>query len=89
MMLTLMLATKGMAGVPRSALLVLGATIPSFNIRVAGILLRMGIDHSPNMGRSAINVLGNGIATAMLSKNEGLLTDEEAQPDWEAEKAEA
>ncbi|MGN9995569.1 dicarboxylate/amino acid:cation symporter, partial [Klebsiella pneumoniae] len=52
-------------------------------------LLLMGIDHFLDMGRSAINVLGNGIATAMLSKNEGLLTDEEAQPDWEVEKAEA
>lgn len=89
MMLTLMLASKGIAGVPRSALVVLAATIPSFNIPVAGILLLMGIDHFLDMGRSAINVLGNGIATAMLSKNEGLLTDEEAQPDWEAEKAEA
>ncbi|MGP6821216.1 cation:dicarboxylate symporter family transporter, partial [Klebsiella pneumoniae] len=59
------------------------------NIPVAGILLLMGIDHFLDMGRSAINVLGNGIATAMLSKNEGLLTDEEAQPDWEVEKAEA
>ena len=74
---------------PRSALVVLAATIPSFNIPVAGILLLMGIDHFLDMGRSAINVLGNGIATAMLSKNEGLLTDEEAQPDWEVEKAEA
>ncbi len=75
MMLTLMLASKGIAGVPRSALVVLAATIPSFNIPVAGILLLMGIDHFLDMGRSAINVLGNGIATAMLSKNEGLLTD--------------
>lgn len=71
MMLTLMLASKGIAGVPRSALVVLAATIPSFNIPVAGILLLMGIDHFLDMGRSAINVLGNGIATAMLSKNEG------------------
>ena len=68
MMLTLMLASKGIAGVPRSALVVLAATIPSFNIPVAGILLLMGIDHFLDMGRSAINVLGNGIATAMLSK---------------------
>jgi Na+/H+-dicarboxylate symporter len=73
LMLTLMLASKGIAGVPRSALVVLAATIPSFNIPVAGILLLMGIDHFLDMGRSAINVLGNGIATAMLSKNEGEL----------------
>ncbi len=83
MMLTLMLASKGIiTGVPRSALVVLAATIPSFNIPVAGILLLMGIDHFLDMGRSAINVLGNGIATAMLSKNEGQLEEEapEAEP---------
>nr|WP_301295314.1 dicarboxylate/amino acid:cation symporter [Citrobacter amalonaticus] len=80
LMLTLMLASKGIAGVPRSALVVLAATIPSFNIPVAGILLLMGIDHFLDMGRSAINVLGNGIATAMLAQNEGLLeeSDEKA-----------
>ena len=75
LMLTLMLASKGIAGVPRSALVVLAATIPSFNIPVAGILLLMGIDHLLDMGRSAINVLGNGVATAMLSKNEGLMDE--------------
>ena len=76
LMLTLMLASKGIAGVPRSALVVLAATIPSFNIPVAGILLLMGIDHFLDMGRSAINVLGNGIATAMLAQNEGLLEED-------------
>ena len=57
--------------------MVLAATIPSFNIPVAGILLLMGIDHFLDMGRSAINVLGNGIATAMLAQNEGLLEESE------------
>lgn len=79
LMLTLMLASKGIAGVPRSALVVLAATIPSFNIPVAGILLLMGIDHFLDMGRSAINVLGNGIATAMLAQNEGLLEESDAE----------
>ncbi|MCZ4676323.1 dicarboxylate/amino acid:cation symporter [Citrobacter sedlakii] len=79
LMLTLMLASKGIAGVPRSALVVLAATIPSFNIPVAGILLLMGIDHFLDMGRSAINVLGNGIATAMLAQDEGLLTENEKE----------
>lgn len=78
LMLTLMLASKGIAGVPRSALVVLAATIPSFNIPVAGILLLMGIDHFLDMGRSAINVLGNGIATAMLAQDEGLLEENES-----------
>lgn len=79
LMLTLMLASKGIAGVPRSALVVLAATIPSFNIPVAGILLLMGIDHFLDMGRSAINVLGNGVAAAMLSQNEGMLSEGDAE----------
>lgn len=79
LMLTLMLASKGIAGVPRSALVVLAATIPSFNIPVARILLLMGIDHFLDMGRSAINVLGNGVAAAMLSQNEGMLSEGEAE----------
>ena len=78
LMLTLMLASKGIAGVPRSSLVVLAATIPSFNIPVAGILLLMGIDHFLDMGRSAINVLGNGIATAMLPQNAGARQEESA-----------
>ena len=89
MMLTLMLASKGIAGVPRSALVVLAATIPSFNIPVAGILLLMGIDHFLDMGRSAINVLGNGIATAMLSKNEGQLQEEVPEAEAAPQQAEA
>ncbi|HFQ8224608.1 TPA: dicarboxylate/amino acid:cation symporter [Citrobacter freundii] len=87
LMLTLMLASKGIAGVPRSALVVLAATIPSFNIPVAGILLLMGIDHFLDMGRSAINVLGNGIATAMLAQNEGFL--EERDEEEVSQKVEA
>lgn len=77
LMLTLMLASKGIAGVPRSALVVLAATLPSFNIPASGILLLMGIDHILDMGRSAINVLGNGITTAVISHNvEGLKNPE-------------
>ena len=75
--------------VPLSAMVVLAANIPSFNITVAGILLLMGIDHFLDMGRSAINVLGNGIATAMLSKNEGLLQEEVAEEEAAAQQVEA
>ena len=80
LMLTLMMASKGIAGVPRSALVVLAATVPSFNIPVAGILLLMGIDHVLDMGRSGINVLGNGIATAMLSRPE---MEREVAVEWQ------
>ena len=70
LMLTLMLASKGIAGVPRSSLVVLAATIPSFNIP-AGILLLMGIDHFLDMGRSAINVLGNGLQPRCCRRMKG------------------
>ena len=71
LMLTLMLASKGIAGVPRSALVVLAATIPSFNIPVAGILLLMGIDHFLDMGRSATNVMSNAMGAAIVGRWEG------------------
>ncbi len=75
---------------PRSALVVLAATIPSFNIPVAGILLLMGIDHFPRTwGAPPSTCWVTASPPPCCPKNEGLLTDEEAQPDWEAEKAEA
>ena len=49
----------------------------------------MGIDHFLDMGRSAINVLGNGIATAMLSKNEGLSQNEVPEAEVAPQQAQA
>ena len=76
MMLVLMLTSKGMAGVPRASLVVIAATLAQFNIPEAGLLLLLGIDHFLDMARSATNVIGNGIATAVVAKWEGEL----AQP---------
>jgi Na+/H+-dicarboxylate symporter len=84
MLLILMLTSKGVAGVPRASLVVLAVTIPAFNIPEAGIALLLGIDPILDMGRSATNVLGNGIATAVVSKWEGELTDGELLIDNEA-----
>ena len=75
MMLVLMLTSKGMAGVPRASLVVIAATLVQFNIPEAGLLLLLGIDHFLDMARSATNVIGNGIATAVVAKWEGELTD--------------
>ena len=75
MMLVLMLTSKGMAGVPRASLVVIAATLSQFHIPEAGLLLLLGIDHFLDMGRSATNVIGNGIATAVVAKWEGDLTD--------------
>lgn len=73
MLAVLMLTSKGIAGVPRASLVVIAATLPQFNIPEAGMLLLLGIDHFLDMGRSATNVVGNSIATAVVSKWEGEL----------------
>lgn len=73
MLLILMLTSKGVAGVPRAALVVIAAIIPMFNIPEAGLALLIGIDPLLDMGRSATNVLGNAMATAVVSKWEGEL----------------
>ncbi|MCF5392861.1 cation:dicarboxylase symporter family transporter, partial [Pseudomonas syringae] len=80
MLLTLMLTSKGLAGVPRASLVVIAATLVQFDIPEAGLLLILGIDTFLDMGRSATNAVGNSIATAVVAKWEGELLDEpEAQ----------
>ncbi len=71
MLLVLMLTSKGMAGVPRASLVVIAATLASFNLPEAGLLLLLGIDQFLDMGRSATNVVGNSLATAVVAKWEG------------------
>lgn len=73
MLLVLMLSSKGIAGVPRASLVVIAGTLASFNIPEAGIALLLGIDPLLDMGRSATNVLGNSVATAVVSKWEKAL----------------
>lgn len=71
MLLTLMLTSKGIAGVPRASLVVVAATLGMFGVPVEGIALILPIDHFCDMGRSATNVVGNAIATSVVSKWEG------------------
>jgi Na+/H+-dicarboxylate symporter len=68
MLLVLMLTSKGVAGVPRASLVVIAGTLATFKIPEAGIALILGIDPLLDMGRSATNVIGNSIATAVVSK---------------------
>lgn len=75
MLLILMLTSKGIAGVPRASLVVIAGTIATFNIPEAGLALLIGIDPLLDMGRSATNVIGNSIATAVVSKWEGELSE--------------
>jgi Na+/H+-dicarboxylate symporter len=87
MLLILMVTSKGMAGVPRASLVVIAATLATFNIPEAGLLLIMGIDQFLDMGRSATNVVGNSIATAVVAKWEGELRPEvEAQAEIDADE---
>jgi len=78
MLLMLMVTSKGIAGVPRASLVVIAATLAHFNIPEAGVLLILGVDHFLDMARSATNVLGNGIATAVVAKWEGVLKGPDA-----------
>ncbi len=73
MLLILMLTSKGVAGVPRASLVVIAGTLAQFNIPEAGLALLLGIDPILDMGRSATNVVGNSIATSVVSKWEGAL----------------
>jgi Na+/H+-dicarboxylate symporter len=78
MLATLMITSKGVAGVPRASLVVIAATLAQFNIPEAGLLMIMGIDTFLDMGRSATNVIGNTLATAVVAKWEGELGPEHA-----------
>jgi proton glutamate symport protein len=76
MMLTLMLTSKGVAGVPRAALVVLTATLGQFNLPIEGAAILLGIDQVMDMGRTAVNVMGNCISTAVVARWEGVFDDE-------------
>jgi Na+/H+-dicarboxylate symporter len=73
MLLTLMVSSKGIAGVPRASLVVIAATCTQFGLPVEGIALVLGIDTFLDMGRSATNVVGNAVATAVVTRSEGML----------------
>jgi Na+/H+-dicarboxylate symporter len=73
MLLTLMITSKGVAGVPRASLVVITATLAQFNIPEAGLLMILAVDHFLDMGRSATNVVGNAVASAVVAKWEGQL----------------
>jgi len=74
MFAVLMLASKGVAGVPRAVLVVLLATASAIHLPTAPILLILGIDTLMDMGRTLMNVVGNCIAAAIIARSEGVLT---------------
>jgi Na+/H+-dicarboxylate symporter len=71
LMLTLMLTSKGVAGVSRAAMVILLATVGSFGLPVEPVFVLLGIDQLMDMGRTTVNVIGNCVATVVVAKWEG------------------
>ena len=80
MMLTLMVTSKGVAGVPRSVLVLLFATAATFHLPTEPIFIILGIDAVADMGRTAVNVVGNCLASVIVAKWEGVLGTEPVSP---------
>jgi Na+/H+-dicarboxylate symporter len=79
-LLTLMISSKGVAAVPRASLVVITGTLAMFDLPVEGVALILAIDQFLDMGRTATNVVGNAVATSVITKWEGMLEVEE--PDY-------
>lgn len=71
MVFTLMLTSKGVAGVPRASLVILLGTLSSFNLPVEPVFIILGIDELMDMARTSVNVIGNCLATVVIAKWEG------------------
>ncbi|MDQ6707722.1 MAG: cation:dicarboxylase symporter family transporter, partial [Acidobacteriota bacterium] len=76
MMLTLMLTSKGVAGIPRAALVILAGTLASFQLPMEGIAVLLGVDALLDMARTSVNVLGNCLASAVVARWEGVRFEE-------------
>ncbi len=84
MVFTLMLTSKGVAGVPRASLVILLGTAASFNLPVEPIFIILGIDELMDMARTSVNVIGNCLATVVIARWEGEFGTETASPVVEA-----
>ena len=78
-LLTLMISSKGVAAVPRASLVVITGTLAMFGLPVEGVALILAIDQFLDMGRTATNVVGNAVATSVITKWEGMLEVEEPE----------
>jgi len=88
MLLTLMLTSKGVAGVPRASLVILAGTLATFNLPIEGVAVILGVDTLMDMARTSVNLLGNCLATAVVARWEGVdLEVSGAMADAEAEAA--
>ena len=84
LMLTLMLTSKGMAGIPRASQVILAGTLVSFDLPLEGILLIIGVDELMDMARTTVNLVGNCLATAVMARWEGEYPPPSASPSSEA-----
>jgi proton glutamate symport protein len=75
LMLTLMLTSKGVAGVPRAALVILAATVASYRLPLEGVTLILGVDTLMDMGRTMTNVIGNCLASVVVARWEGVFRE--------------
>lgn len=71
MVFTLMLTSKGVAGIPRASLVILLGTVASFHLPVEPVFILLGIDELMDMGRTSVNVLGNCLASVVIARWEG------------------
>jgi Na+/H+-dicarboxylate symporter len=78
-LLTLMISSKGIAAVPRASLVVITGTLAMFGLPVEGVAIILAIDQFLDMGRTATNVVGNAVATCVITKWEGMLEVEEPE----------
>lgn len=81
MMLTLMLTSKGVAGVPRASLVILAGTLSTFNLPIEGIAVILGVDTLMDMARTSVNLLGNCLATAVVARWEGVDLTKTGEPE--------
>ncbi len=77
MLLVLMLTSKGIAGVPRASLVVIAGTLAMFHIPQQGVILLLAIDQIMDMGRTAVNVMGNCLASVVVARWEGEFDDQQ------------
>lgn len=80
MMLTLMITSKGVAGVPRAAIVILAATVASFGLPLEAVAVVFGVDQLMDMARTTVNLVGNCLAAVVMARWEGEFTPGTAEP---------
>jgi proton glutamate symport protein len=81
MMLTLLITSKGVAGVPRASLVILAGTLASFHLPVEAVLIILGVDEIMDMARTSVNVVGNCLAAVVVARWEGVFNDQAPEED--------